>query len=447
MMDIKSRIKIKPSRIILTDQVLRHLFEDIYKGSVVELQKRTQLPYRLIYNIVHKRIKSISAKEYRIIFGEFPPVQNLKKVDGTYFRKMVELWLFLNDKAVKSDLFRELFKKKNAKRINYRIFSGKTHSVDVEIERRMEEKFFGYGLDRKTIKSWIEELGDFEQKERIPYGQIAPVLQFLEDMAQIHPSSVLNQYVKRYQSGRLKRVSNRVYDRAIFLKEKTEKSLLSSSKAAIEKVKEEVYGKKKGYTLYAEIEEEILFIQKHARISPKRYLGRSTTVYNRGGCKRIRTERALKIKADCGTFISQNPELKVGILPQYHQKKTINPLIILLKIRLADMLFQKEGVKFEKHILAPLYSKDEYKKPTNGFTQFDLAPRTLGIKKNVFDLMVATNCEIFKMVGQYNSRWYLSDLYLKELSEKKYFDLITLKYELMAQKQHHSHEVPPTCMN
>lgn len=432
---------------MLTDQVLKHFFEDIYNGSVSELQKCTRLPYWLIYNLVHKRIKSISAKEYRIIFGESPPVQDLKKVDGTYFRKMVELWLFLNDQAVKSNLFRELFKKKNAKRINYRIFSGKTHSVDLEIERRMEEKFFSYGLDRKTIKSWIEELGDFDQEERIPYRQIAPVLQFLKDMAQIHPSSVLNQYVKRYQSGKLKKVSKRVYDHAIFLKEKTEKSLLSSNKTELEKVKEKVYGKKKGYTLYAEIEEELLFIQKYARISPKRYLGRSTTVYNRGGCKRIRTKRALKIRVDCETFISQNHELKVGILPQYHQKKTINLLLILLKRRLTNMLFQKEGINFEKHILAPLYSKDEYKKPTNGFTQFDLASRTLGIKKTVFDLMVATNCEIFKMVGQYDHRWYLSDLYLKELSEKKYFDLITLKYELMARKQHYSQEVPPTCMN
>jgi hypothetical protein len=432
---------------MLTDQVLRHFSEDIYKGSVSELQKRTRLSYRLIYNIVNQRIKSVSAREYRIIFGESPPIQNLKKVDGTYFRKMVELWLFLDDQTLKSDLFRELFKKQTAERINYRIFTGKTHSVDVEIERRMEEKFFSYGLDRNTIKRWIEELGDSDKKERIPYRQIAPVLQFLEDRAQIHPSSVLNQYVKRYQSGKLKKVSKRVYDRAVFLKEKTEKSLLSPNKAEIEKVKEEVYGKKKGYTLYAEIEEELLFIQKHARMSPKRYLGRSTTVYNRGGCKRIRTERALKIRTDCETFISQNPELKVGILPQYHQKKTTNPLIRLLKMRLTDMLFQKEGVKFEKHILAPLYSKDEYKKPTNGFTQFDLAPRTLGIKKNVFDLMVAKNCEIFKMVGQYDSRWYLSDLYLKELSEKKYFDLITLKYEWMAKKQHHSQEVPPACMN
>ena len=432
---------------MLTDQVLRHFFEDIYKGSVVELQKRTRLPYRLIYNIVNKRIKSVSAREFRIIYKESPPVQNLKKVDGTYFRKMVELWLYLNDHAAKSELFREICKKKNAKRINYRIFSGKTYSVDAKIERRMEEKFFAYGLDRKTIKSWIKELGDFDTKERIPYRKIAPVLQFLEDTAQIHPSSVLNQYVKRYQSGKLKKVSKRVYDRAIFLKERTEKSLASPNRAEIEKVKEEVYGKKKGYTLYTEIEEELLFVQKHARISPKRYLGRSTTVYNRGGCKRIRTERALKIRADCEAFISQNPELKVRILPQYHQNKATDLLLTLLKRRLTNMLFQKEGVNFEKHILAPLYSKDEYKKPANGFTQFDLASRTLGLKKNVFDLMVATNCEIFKMVGQYDSKWYLSDLYLKELSEKKYFDLITLKYELMAKKQYPSQEVPSTCMN
>jgi len=54
------------------------------------------------------------------------------------------------------------------------------------------------------------------------------------------------------------------------------------------------------------------------------------------------------------------------------------------------------------------------------------------MKKKVFDLMVAKNCDIFRSVGRYTKRWCLSDLYLKELSEKEFFDLISAKYERMA---------------
>ena len=54
------------------------------------------------------------------------------------------------------------------------------------------------------------------------------------------------------------------------------------------------------------------------------------------------------------------------------------------------------------------------------------------MKKKAFDLMVAKNCEIFKGIGRYTSRWYLPDLYLRELASKDTFDLITAKYELMA---------------
>jgi hypothetical protein len=42
------------------------------------------------------------------------------------------------------------------------------------------------------------------------------------------------------------------------------------------------------------------------------------------------------------------------------------------------------------------------------------------MKKKAFDLMVAKNCEMFRTVGRYDKRWYLSDLYLKELSDNHY---------------------------
>jgi hypothetical protein len=65
------------------------------------------------------------------------------------------------------------------------------------------------------------------------------------------------------------------------------------------------------------------------------------------------------------------------------------------------------------------------------------------MKKRAFDLMVAKHCDIFKIVGRYAKRWYLSDLYLKELSENAYFNVVTTKYERMAQTAHEAGEIDP----
>jgi hypothetical protein len=89
----------------------------------------------------------------------------------------------------------------------------------------------------------------------------------------------------------------------------------------------------------------------------------------------------------------------------------------------------------------PLHPRDEYKKLGHGFTRFDMVPGALKMKRKAFDLMVAKNCEIFREVGRYDKRWYLSDLYLKELSENAFFELITVKYELMAKEMNHSNKL------
>jgi hypothetical protein len=45
---------------------------------------------------------------------------------------------------------------------------------------------------------------------------------------------------------------------------------------------------------------------------------------------------------------------------------------------------------------------------------------------------VAENCDIFRKIGTYSRGWYLSDLYLKEISQKQNFELIAAKYEWLA---------------
>ena len=57
------------------------------------------------------------------------------------------------------------------------------------------------------------------------------------------------------------------------------------------------------------------------------------------------------------------------------------------------------------------------------------------MKRRAFDLMVARHCEIFRSVGKLSQRWYLPDLYLRELSRKRELSLISARYELLAKEQ------------
>ena len=93
-----------------------------------------------------------------------------------------------------------------------------------------------------------------------------------------------------------------------------------------------------------------------------------------------------------------------------------------------------------------MHTRTEYEKQVYGYTRFDRAPMTLGMNKKAFDLMVAQNCDIFRQVGKYARRWYLSDLYLKELSQKTGFGMISAKYELLSKQLRQSAHVAQ-CMN
>ncbi|MGD9251038.1 MAG: hypothetical protein PVG19_07425, partial [Desulfobacterales bacterium] len=105
---------------------------------------------------------------------------------------------------------------------------------------------------------------------------------------------------------------------------------------------------------------------------------------------------------------------------------------------IAQRLSTQEGLTLEKRILQPRHEQAAYNKPKYGFTEFEMASRTLGMKKKAFDLMVARNCEIFRDIGKYRKRWYLPNLYLTELYQREYFNLISIKYEMMAKQMKRS---------
>ena len=412
----------------------RQFHHALNKQSVPELVRRTGLPYAMVYNIVHGRVKSISPRAFRLIFSQDPPIQDLKKVDGAFFRQMAKLWLYLHAETTQKDLFRELTGCRHCTKIDYRIFSGRTWSVSRDLEQKMLKKFSQAGVDEFTLRQWIVEYQPIESNERVSYEHIRPILLDLQERLGVHPTSILNQLLERYESGELKSVSRKIYHKASRLKHLADKMDLAGNRPVLEKLREQVYGRKPGYTLYSEVEEELDFLRRYTGKKPTAYLGRGTTTYKTGNARRVATWRARRIRKDCIAFIRSNPQLTVRNLPAPQRLPLLRWLLMTLSARTADLLARGEGLVLEKKILAPVHTRDEYKNQIHGFTRFDKAPSALGMNKKAFDLMVSSNCEIFREVGRYAERWYLSDLYLKELPRKPHFDLISRKYELLARK-------------
>jgi hypothetical protein len=443
----QNRKRAKKPRIGLTDKDINRLFEIHGTQSAAVLAKQMGLPYLLIYNIVNRRVLSVSNRHYQILYGTTAPQQDSLKVDGALFREMVDLWLFLNDGVTRADLYRELFGMESHQKTDHRIFNGKINSVDRKIEHLMRLKFSMAGVDPPLLDQWLSEFEALSHSDWVAYANIRPALVYLSDKLGVHPTSMLNQSVVRYETGMLKRVSKSIADRIEALKQKTGKALREDKKQDIDKIRDSIVGGKSGYTLYTDIKDELLFLCRHTKRGVKNYLGRSLWTYENGKAKRIANWRARKILQDCDRLIRQSPTLYPG------QSAAVaamgagpKRLIDVLVARTAQLLSEKDGIAFEKRILRPSHTRVEYNNPYHGFTPFDMASRVLGMKRRAFDLMVARNCEIFRSVGKFAHRWYLPDLYLRELSRKKDFGLISAKYELMAKDDRRSRPID-ACMN
>jgi hypothetical protein len=308
--------------------------------------------------------------------------------------------------------------------------------VDVKLEHNMRQKFWDAGVSNQLLEQWLDEFEVLQHTDRVPYAKIRPLLIYLEAKLGLHPTSLLNQSVVRYESGMLSTVPRKIADRAKALKQKTETVLREDGKPGLEKIRASFAKGKPGYTPYTDIKEELLFLRKYAKKSAKRYLGRGLWTYENGKAIRIADWRAQKILEDCDRFIRQTPTIALSSLPQSRRRSQLRTLKNVLLARTSQLLSEKDGIDFEKQVLKPSYARDVYDKQHHGFTPFDMAPSVLGMRRKAFDIMVAKNCEIFRSVGKFTQRWYLPDLYLRELSRKKDFGLISAKYELIAKKMY-----------
>lgn len=428
-----TRSKRKKPRISLTERAIAELYAIHGTRSAAQLAKRTGLPYLQIYNVVHGRVRSVSNRIYLQLFGKPPPLQDPLKVDGTLFRDLVDLWLFLDGKTSRADLYRELLGKDRRATVDHRIFSGKTVRVDARLEYALLQKFAGAGVDRPLLDRWLREFGNLQHDQWVPYASVRPSLIYLEEALGIHPTSVLHQSVAKYESKILKRVHKSTADRIQRLRDRTECALKNGPRPRqLENIRESVSGGRPGYTLFSQIEADLLFLCRHSRKGVKWYLGRSLWTYQKGMAKRVADWRARRIVRECDRLIAENPSLPFDSLPPRRRYAQIRPLIEVMMARSAQLLSGKEGMAFEKRILRPSHTQVQYRDPQRRFTPFDMASGVLGMRRRAFDLMVASHCDIFRTVGKFSQRWYLPNLYLEELARKRHFGLISAKYERMA---------------
>ena len=391
MNEYQKKIQVIPRTVRPTEKNLEYLQNNVDAASVSSVARRADLPYLLAYNIVHGRVKSMSARNYRKLFRQEPPRETLLKVDGAYFRAMAELYLYLMDGITKADLFREFYPGQSARKIDYRIFNGQMPKVDFRLVEIMERKFSAQGLNPDTVRGWILEHKRTAFPGRVNYSEIRPALRYLQDELGVHPTFLLDQVVGRYETGKLKSIPGKKYERVMTLKKQVQGLVDEGRYDELEALKESLYGEKPGYTLFSEIEESLTFLQQHAGASPKRYLGRSRQIYDTGGAKRIPNRQAERIRKDCEAFIRMNPDLPLKGLPLESRRIQIASLLSVLVLRTTDLLYQEEGIVFEKQLLKPRYQLNVYLAEAHGFTQVDMASSALGMKQRAFDLMVAMN--------------------------------------------------------
>jgi len=427
-------------RVPLTKHVVDEFFEHVFTGEVAGLSNAKGLSYTLIYNLVHGRIHSLSVADYRRIFGEDPPRKEIARVNGHYFRSMVKLWLFLNDDVTEKDIYREYYRgKRSLKKIDYRIFTGSTKTVEAGLEKMMEKKFLDQGLDREEIMGWNQDLNMRVPRERRPYKQVKPLLDYLKKTLKANPSHLLNQQVKRYEAGELKSISGEIYDTLSDLKERTEKAIAAGSGLEIERLREEVYGKREGYVRFSEVAEELDFLRRYGRMGAKRYLGRGIGPYKKGKLKRIDSRRAEKIVKDCEVFIRNRDSLILGTLPGRHLRQKIKSLTSVLKKSMFTRISSGDDLLSEEGILMPEYHTSfQYEEDGDGFVSIERATFLWDMSKRAFDLLMANHMDKFRKIATYRERWLIPLKYLRETADRRGFSIIREKYEWLVKNFHRS---------
>ncbi|MFH2066139.1 MAG: hypothetical protein ABIK15_13135 [Pseudomonadota bacterium] len=425
-------------RVKLTRSVLEDFHRNAAKDGLSVLSRQTGLSYGLLYNIAHGRVKTLSIRDYRIIFNKDPIVQMPDRRDGTYFRDMVKLWLYLNNDQSESGLYQEFFDgKKKYKKTDYRIFTGEIDTVERRLEEGMEQKFFAQGLDRSKVQRWIEDLNAGSRKKRVPYPEIKPVLEFIHQTTGIHPTFLLKQSVKRYEDGNLHTVSAEIFERVLEIGNEIRQYLDSGQTPDREKMRDNILGKRPDFIPFYEVEDKLDFLRDYGGQYPKKYLGRGIGYYRKKKIKSIAPWRLTKIDQDCRDIIRNKTGLPLSSLPAMFMKQEVGKLLSVLKRISIQQVCDTNDVEFEADIIKQItLGHEQYRNRNQVLVRFDEAARYLKMKQKAFDYMVANHSGLFKKIAVRKEQgWYIPDIYLDTLKKVIGFSLIKGKYNFLVSRK------------
>ncbi|MBA4366957.1 MAG: hypothetical protein C0403_04890, partial [Desulfobacterium sp.] len=310
-------------------------------------------------------------------------------------------------------------------------------TIECWLEERMEQKFLDLGLERPIIQNWIRELNTQNRGKRIPYREMKPVLQFIQDIAGIHPTRLLKQSVKRYETGSLHTVSSQVFEDAMQVKKEIDQYLDSNQTFHKEQLLDGIYGKRAGFIPFYEIEDKLEFLREYAGQYPKKYLGRGIGYYRKKKIKHIASWRGIRIDKDCLDIIQKKPDLRLLSLPKMFMNQEVGKLLSVLKKISIQQICHDNDVEFEADILRQAtLDKGCYPDPGQVLVRFDEAARYLKMKQKAFDYLVASHSNLFKkIVVRKEKGWYIPDICLAMLKKVAGFSLIKGKYDLLASRK------------
>jgi hypothetical protein len=120
-------------------------------------------------------------------------------------------------------------------------------------------------------------------------------------------------------------------------------------------------------------------------------------------------------------------------LPLEDLKDQLHELLVILKSHLVKGLLRESAHGYEQAVLMPSHPATEKDKTAHAdLTRMDEAASVLNMDGKAFDLMVAEHSGLLRKLATHKGQWCLPAWYVEELKDKKEFELIKTKYELLA---------------
>jgi len=282
-MQPKRRIQGK-SRFKLTEKTRLRIREEIGSRQVKEFAQEVGIPIGSLNNLLYSgRGKTISYGDHVKIFRVKPPDENQIRADGTFFRQMVRLFLYLSGSS-KTDFCRDLASEFDRHVYTaFRVVNGLTETVDPILEMFVKEKLSATGTPEKGLEAAIErherENPDPEER-RYSYDEIKPHVEYLVKHLGPCATKLLGRGPGYYEAPPYPTVSEDVYKTIVDLFERTKRALTSGFEIEMEGIIDEVFDREtNGMVPYYKVRPLLDYLEGKG-VALKELLGRSRTYYD-----------------------------------------------------------------------------------------------------------------------------------------------------------------------